>query len=277
MSNLTDGGKAAENYSLLYEQFIRNYTAYRECTNSIANMEIEFHPELEDCTYASVFSDYADKQVRYNSFGKAPRKIAVAIVELLCQTAAREFAPHGCSAIGISAAQYCALFVPNEGFDPTAFKPLDVWAVLCKEFGGEAGVEQGYREAAKVLIDAFGLLYHREIKRRSNHVALNVSVGTEASFDGNGRRLCFHSHDTVNATLSALRVFGLWAGCCFFSSQRFDYRDSVLSREHYTLIDDDLECITYYSRFEFRFTPALAERLQVFIATYGALEHEVAA
>ncbi len=277
MSKLTGGETAANNYDTTYKRFVIAYTSYREGTRALANIEIEQNPELERESYLGVFSDYADKQVRYNSFGKAPRKIAEAIVGLLCRTAAREFAPCGCPAIEISTAQYCALFVPNEGFDPATFKPSNVWAALYNEFGGKAGIEQGYREAAKVLIDAFGLLYHREIKRRFNHVALNVRVGIETSFDNSGRRLCYHSQSTVNDTLSALRVFGLWAGYCFFSSRRFGYPDPILSRKHYTLIDDDLECITYYSRFEFRFTPALAERLQVFIATYGALKYEAAA
>jgi hypothetical protein len=49
-------------------------------------------------------------------------------------------------------------------------------------------------------------------------------------------------------------------------------RDSVVVSREKVRLSDDIFVITFYGRFEYRFTPSLAAQLQQVLAQYGSLQ-----
>lgn len=277
------GRACAEHYKQSYSQFLDAHNTYLVAATVLAESDKGFFAEDGSHVGLRVFSSYFGDRPEFGD-PEAPQKAAAEMVKGLCRLAAREFAPAGLAALDIDEDHYVEQYASRRDFDPRGFDPLQFWGVLESEYGGEKGVEEGLSKAAKALISSFGLRYRPQIKRKPGHVPLDLNVYVETSFAHGGKELGYRSAESFNETLDALRCFVSW---CNLAGEYFDqhargtgpgvYHRRVESRERFLLIEGELELITYYTRFEFRFSHSLAAQLQAFIGQYGDLVEREAA
>jgi hypothetical protein len=185
------------------------------------------------------------------------RHIAAAVTDM----AAREFAPAGVDVLTIDASDY-------EEFktDPETFDPFALWEALEKDLGGEGGEDAGYREAACDLVREFRIRSDTPVKRTKGRIVLNLNVSISEWSRTND--LTYPAARDVDTIFRALRAICAYAGRPGLIGHDF-FRRPIISRENLD-ISEDIQLITYYTRFEFRFTEDFFADMQAFIGRYGA-------
>lgn len=162
------------------------------------------------------------------------------------------------------------------------FDPEAIWAKLEAMYGGDNGKELGYRQTAAELARFFDLKQGTRVETKSGSVVLNARIYSERRYGGK-MELDYHSTDKVYKGLTNLATMAEWAEDdesavrLRQSVHRFcrNHEVGINSRERFD-VSENTELVTYFNRFEFRFTPAFAAKLQEFVATYGNLEKSAA-
>lgn len=168
---------------------------------------------------------------------------------------------------------------------PDAFSLKALWEYLEKSYGGQAGEDRAWQQTAKALIDVFSLKHKNEVIRKGGRTILELSVyinGIDKKFGGKNR-LHYNSNGEVLKTLSELKSFAVWqqnmslAGDLDTLHNKFWHgsHDELVSREKHSCGDNnELVMVTYLNKFEFSFSDACAAQLQLFLGTFGNLNHE---
>lgn len=166
------------------------------------------------------------------------------------------------------------------GLDDDPVENLDIealWNHLEQNYGGTRGEEIAYSQAAAKLVREFSLSQKNNVETKAGKIILNLGVyldGLDRKWNG-ASNLSYNSQEGVCKTLLALASFASWAGLgelegalngqasSWWRNKRID------SRRRY-VISGDMALVTYHNRFEFQFTPTLAEQFQIFIGTFAA-------
>lgn len=211
----------------------------------------------------------------------AKKKFADGIRQRLVRIAEQRFAPEGVQ-LSIDAEAVRERF-PIE-FDNDRhgdldqrhrieFDPAACWQYLEDTYGGNAGVELAWSQAARALVSAFHLDRQEEIKRVSGRVVIEKRVWTEKY--GRGPELCCSSATSLREALLSIQQFAEWAGFADLSAGAYRAAGSwgrgssrVTSREVVPL-GDGCDFVTYLTSFHFRFAGPVAERMQIFVSTYA--------
>lgn len=203
------------------------------------------------------------------------------IFSALFREAEQAFAPPG-GTLQIDTYNYLDWQEPLKQYEWSKFSPSGLWAVLEEDFGGNKGVEIGYRQTAHELIRAFSLNHDDSIERKSGYVILRIRVWMD-DFDkkwSKRNRLNYSCAETVNKAITTLSAFADWAGDEELASVcyrlRWSTQQDINSRQK-IIVSGNLMVVTFLEYFEFRFTQPLAEKLQIFLGRYGAPQQEAAA
>lgn len=212
--------------------------------------------------------------------------VAAEITRELARIASERFCGTGCAPLRINVDELLADVVQGPAWrgrraGPLAvffFDPAEVWAGLCREFGGTVGIERGYREAATQIRQSFCLESGKDVERRRSGVVLSMRVWVESSGMRPGqKKLTYQSTERVLETLPALRTFAAWAdddGGLGEGLHRLDEHfgwagTRSLSSRKKVVLCESLYVVTYQTRLEFVMAPALAEKLQLFLGLFG--------
>jgi hypothetical protein len=162
--------------------------------------------------------------------------------------------------------------IPASEFDPAA-----LWEALEADYGGDAGVEAGHRQAAERVIRFFDLCDQCEIRRKKGRVVLSVDVYLDDFSRRYGEnRLTIGRAYEMSSGLASLQDCAEAAGAEWLAAGAAQLRGrlsgpgftEIQSRErlHYPGFD----VVTYLKRFEFQLEADEAAKLQAFLGRYGA-------
>jgi hypothetical protein len=253
-------------YAALWHQYQKAIQfSYREISR-LAQIEQDRFSYAESCYCVFHTNSYAvDSQIR----DKADE-----LFDGLIHLAERRFAPPG-SSLHIETYVLRQQYLPQ---DRAEFNPVKLWDALEEQYGGQAGIDTAYRQAASELVHFFAIKRDTPTQTKKGHLVLNTSVWTDDLYKSlnHENRLSFTCQRHLNDGCTALGSFAEWAGESSLRLGLEEFRTrfsahchAVYSRESIRL-GDGACVVTYLSRFEFRFTQELGEQLQVFISTYGA-------
>jgi hypothetical protein len=200
------------------------------------------------------------------------------IASLLIRRAEREFAPFAGS-LKVNATDYAHL-LPKSFYkvEDADWDPDKLWEALEVAYGGERGAELGLRQLAESLVSLFWMKGKPPV-RKSNRMELSVTVYCDSY--SSGRTLSYNSSDSLRKILHGLIEFCRWAEDYQTASNLHraidtiaSYHAKVVSRQRHEL--GSIEVLMFFERAVFEFHGAIADKLQLFIATYGreALERE---
>ena len=146
------------------------------------------------------------------------------------------------------------------------------WKHLEVTFGGDAGKEVAFAQAAKAIINGFWLKPDSEIKRTSSAVILEKRVSSDVSFRARGRREVHHSSQQgVALTFNALATFaskhqfgalGQQLKHCNISNLDFETREKMSFH--------GLDVVMFNDKWQFKFSHQVGDALSIFISEYGA-------
>lgn len=145
------------------------------------------------------------------------------------------------------------------------------WSHLERAFSGDAGKRIGLIQAAKLIIDGFGIRPSTEIKRTSSAIVLEARIWSETCFRSSLRKATYHSQSTATGLIRGLAAFATHAG--------FDVLGSVLT--HGRLIDYEfktrekvsfqgLDVVMFNEKWQFKFSHQVGDALSLFISEFGA-------
>lgn len=153
------------------------------------------------------------------------------------------------------------------------FDPAKVWNELENKYGGNNGAEIGYQQTAKDIVNFFGIKTGEPVEVKAGSIMLNVRVYSERRFRGN-MELGHGSQEEIVKGLQNMATLAEWAedgraasGLRRFANEIWNHRP-LNSRERIQ-VSESITVITYFNRFEFRFAPDFAGKLQHFISTYA--------
>jgi len=205
---------------------------------------------------------------------------AETLYKKIIDLAARHFTPPGAQTITIPTRDYYDRFREpyRDKDDAPDFTPSELWAALERDYGGAKGATKALMEAAEVIRSIFSQSLRSEIVRRGGGVVLSHSVYMEQwSCSDNRHELSYRDIRRLGNGFSALATFADWTARPVLASElrehsRFICRHhEVNTRDRFTFGAEDnvdITLITYLSKFEYRFSPVLAEQLNVFLSKY---------
>ena len=146
------------------------------------------------------------------------------------------------------------------------------WKHLEVTFGGDAGKEVAFAQAAKAIINGFWLKPDSEIKRTSSAVILEKRVSSDVSFRARGRReVHYSSRQGVALTFDGLATFaskhqfgalGQQLKHCDISNLDFETREKMSFH--------GLDVVMFNDKWQFKFSHQVGDALSIFISEYGA-------
>lgn len=202
-------------------------------------------------------------------------KTASRIFSRMISYAEEKFAPSG-GKLSINGGEVkmalCLDDDPVERFDIEA-----LWNHLEQNYGGTRGEEIAYSQAAVKLVREFSLNQKNKVETKGGKVILNLGVyldGFDHKYNG-ATNLSYNSQENVCKTLLALAAFASWAELYELEGALHGHANSWWRNKHIDsrsrhVISGDMALVTYNTRFEFQFTPTLAEEFQIFIGTFAA-------
>lgn len=153
------------------------------------------------------------------------------------------------------------------------FDPAKIWDELDRRYGGNNGVEIGYQQTAKDIISFFRIKTGEAVEVKAGSIVLDVRVWSERRFQG-GMELGNGSQEEIIKGLQNIATLAEWAedGRAANGLRRFaneiPHNRQINSRARIQ-VSESITVITYFNRFEFRFAPDFAGKLQQFISTYA--------
>lgn len=155
----------------------------------------------------------------------------------------------------------------NDAFDPDA-----IWSYLEQQYGGDAGARATLAQVAKRLFSAFWMERNQPTEV-SGKLKLELHAYSEDSYSsGGGKRYSYSTQDSIRKALHDLGAFALWAeddetGRSLQS--RFNsIPEKVQTRAKYQY-GTGVYCVTYQTKIEVFFSPALGQKFRLFIAEFG--------
>jgi len=189
------------------------------------------------------------------------------LIDSIYLMAERSFAPRGCK-LKIERMGN-EVMGGDEDFDPDR-----LWTLLESIYGGQAGIELGYKQIATDLVSYFGL--RRKVPvRKNNRIELEQSGYAEKSVRGDWT-YSYTTYEYYRKSLMALRDFCLWAGDHDTAAKvgsagiRMGHFDHVISRERKNF--GSIQVVTFLKSITFEIYGDLADKFHEFIATYGIEE-----
>ncbi|CAG4913893.1 hypothetical protein [Paraburkholderia gardini] len=145
------------------------------------------------------------------------------------------------------------------------------WAHLERTFSGDAGQRVAYVQAAKALINGFGLKPDSDIKRTSSAIVLDARIWSEPVFRSSSRKATYHSQQTAAGVITGLATFASQAGYGALGSELshgrlVDYE--FTTREKVSL--HGLDIVMFNEKWQFKFAHEVGDALSLFISEYGA-------
>lgn len=254
-------------YNSIIEQYKQAQTTAFEAYLKAARFEKECLPDIDPYCYA------VEVREEFQVSGEL-RKFCRRLASAAVKRARNEFAPaSGRLDIDDTSEFEIAGLDVDAALRADKIPDVDkLWQSLSTRYGGNAGVEAGYKQAAERIIRNFGLDRQKEVKRTSSGVTLRKSVYSEASFGSPGRRrIGYHSSSHTADCLDGMVTFAAQAGAqraaegmksinvhCF----EYEYREK--------LVYPELEIVFFKEAWEFKFSNPLAEKLMIFVGQYGA-------
>lgn len=267
-----------QRYAEVWQQYCAAVDAYMAQLSAISALERSFDP-CEDYSLAvQTLPLYKIKDIK--------KKVAENIRSRMVWHAQKLFAPEGVR-MEIDTREVHSLFpIQFENGDRYGniderwrieFDPVALWNHLEQTYGGDAGKELAWRQAAAIIISAFDMKHEKEIVIVAGRTVLTKRVYTRAGFRG-GREIG-SCDDELNKLFNALKAFAEWAGLEEFGwgARRqmgvWTYSTSVSSRETINL-GNGCDYVTFYSEFKFRFSKEVTEHLQLFVGQFGTPAEE---
>lgn len=196
-------------------------------------------------------------------------KIATRALNSLVWAAEREFAPPGAS---LSIAPPDKDDVP--GADLENFDPSSVWEYLSRTYGGDAGAQSAYRQAAVALGRALNITVGMEPRMVGGRSVFEHSVYPDKIF---GDVLRLDDARSLNCVLNGLLAVGEWSGLwCNQEKQDVNWvRHAITRAERSKVLPSRMSIgsaaavIPFKSKWEFRIAPDFAEKMQLFLTEFG--------
>ncbi|CAN7719789.1 hypothetical protein [Paraburkholderia hospita] len=256
-------------YTALVQQFKDAQTKAAAAYLEVCAAEVAAFPKDSEYPYraASVRSEYAtDRELR---------EFCSRLAHVMVGEAIRRFSPPG-GRLEIKDEQELANASIDISGALNAGKCPDFdafWAHLERTFSGDAGKRIGLVQAAKLVIDGFGLRPESEIKRTSSAIVLDARIWSEPVFRSSERKPTYHSSTTAVGLFRGLAAFASNAGFAPLSTQLANGR---LADYHFTTREkvslDGLDIVMFNEKWQFKFAHQVGDALSLFISEYGA-EH----
>lgn len=165
----------------------------------------------------------------------------------------------------------CGLAWEDEGFDPDR-----IWTELEARYGGQAGVNASYEQAAEVFVKHFDLRRSPPV-RRSNRLVLEARIYCSRNFSGDRLSLGDGSERSTEEVVKALATFATWAGdeACASALMPGDRcwtlrGHNVVSRERLQ-ISTHLAIVTFHEKLQYELYGELGlTKFQAFVCRFGA-------
>jgi len=168
----------------------------------------------------------------------------------------------------------------NRRSDTIIIPPVDLdklWAHLEATYGGEAGIETSHRQNAHLIIKELRLDGETEMKRTASSVSCFRRLwATKKDYGPNVGRYDFgySSRDDLLKLFKGLACAFEWAGMDQLSIELAPARHQICAydftfkpRERVSFTG--LEIIFFKEQFEFKFSLMAAEKLMLYLGTYG--------
>jgi len=168
----------------------------------------------------------------------------------------------------------------NRRSEATVIPPVDLdrlWAHLKESYGGDAGVERSHRQNAQFIIKELRLDGESEMKRTASSVScFRRAWATKKDYGPNVGRYDFGygTRDDLCKLFTGLACAFEWAG--------MDQLSVELAPRRHTICDHDftfkprerasftgLDIVFFKEQMEFKFAHSAAERLMLYLGTYG--------
>ena len=247
-------------YSAIWAASLQAFNNYQAAVEAIMEMEKSAWPDRESYQYITPGADESPIKELHST-----------VVGNLCRKAEKDFAVPG-STLQISPSDLENVAAAEfEKFDAVA-----VWQYLDRKFNSDEGKTASYLLASKALSSAIEISPYRrdkdkqEIKVVTGRPVLTLHVYGEWEYNFSGR-------ETLIKFLEALRCVAIWGEIYNFEDEEaFEALKNVISRrgvkdprawgkiDYWPLAT----MVPFKEKIEFRILPALAEKLQVFVATY---------
>lgn len=212
-------------------------------------------------------------------------RCATDIFHRLIRIAATTFAPSAADELKIDVDEFKKVFIwPLEKTDNwVRFDHKALWDALHERYAGNAGAETAYRQYAAKLVNFFNIRIGQTLRAVGGRVVLDKTVWLDPYDKANGKTLLsLSSREILPSGLAALASFARWAenpetaeGLQAFVANLRELRGAITSRERVE-VSADLSIVTYHTRFEFRFSPQLAQKFQIFTTSYATLKDRAA-
>jgi len=187
------------------------------------------------------------------------------LIDSIYRMAERQFAPAG-GKLSIER-ESNEIMGKDEEFDPDR-----LWLFLDEKYGGQAGVELGYKQLARTLVTKLGLRNNAPV-RKTNRIELQQSAHAEPRFKG-GWEYSYNTFNWIRETVTALQAFCVWAEDPVSAMKLGDYvrrmghYDEVKSRQRIDL--GSVQMVTFLKSVTYEILGDLGDKFHEFIATYGA-------
>lgn len=236
---------------------------------SLASLERNSCPCVE---YIDAINAVSEHSVNNDKLETARR-----IRDRLVHHASKVFAPAG-TPLKIETRDLDDPFFIEKG-SLESFDPVRLWRLLEEKYGGRAGVDEAWRQAAQKIIYSFNLRKDSEVKHRGNFLVLDHRVYID-SIDKKfykENRLHYNCREELQKVLICLSSFAQWCGRDLLaidlkrlSEQYLGYgKEAIESHKQHLCGEGEFAMVTFTTRFEFRFRRDVGEQLQQFLGLYG--------
>lgn len=254
-------------FKVLLDVYCSTIDAYIEALTVLQGME----KEIPCKEYISALDIPASYEVE-----KWKRKAAERVMRRLVVHAQEVFAPGG-AGLTIDENPVQERFPIDRDGDLSKFNPAAIWDYLEENYGGKAGQNHAWSQAAETIFKELSLERADKVQRKGEYLVIDRSVYTSKRYSG-GMELGHHTADGMRKLFEALVAFASWADKSVLRADLYQFRmqklaawePPVVSRERFGFGVNSLDMvlITYFNRFEYRFRQPIAEKLQIFLATF---------
>jgi len=269
-----------EKYREVWISYLSTFEAFRDGLSRTEQCEVLLFGKQD---YSATDADRMLRKIDIEEY-------ASNIVGILVHMAEQSFAPPHGARLAICVENYRSRFMGQilekrgNDRDWSRFDPAAVWEALEADYGGEKGHHSAFRDLAKQIASVFSIKPGAPLDYKKGAVVLNQRIYLDrfGQKNTNAARLEHHSHEDFSRLCHNLVAFVRWAteddegGDGWRTAlqlqqlaHEWSYHHPIESRKHYCFGNGSISLITYNTRFEWRFAPALTEKLQLFLSMYS--------
>lgn len=256
-----------EQFKVLLDGYCTAIDAYLEALTGLDAVE-ESIPCKE---YISAIEKPSEYDVQ-----KWKMKAGERIVRRLIVHAKQLFAPGG-AGLEIDEDPIFKRFPIDRHGNLSTFDPAAIWKHLEETYGGDAGEKHAWAQAAATIFKELSLQRADKVERKGEYLVINNQTWSQKKFNGS-MELSTHTADRMRKLFEALVAFASWADKPVLRADLYQFRmknlagyaPDVVSRQRFGfgVSSLDMVLITFNTSWEFRFRQPVAEKLQLFLATY---------